>query len=127
MQTLEYATGPGLTLLPWPAPTHLPACLAACLPGCSNALEDPWVEPSESMFTRSVSPEQVGGWVGTAALLCWLERRAGSMNGWQGAPSWQQQRMGELLSLCRTALQLQLLAVALCCPSPATNPPLTAA
>lgn len=23
-----------------------------------NALEDPWVEPSESMFTRSVSPEQ---------------------------------------------------------------------
>ena len=22
-----------------------------------NALEDPWVEPSESMFTRSVSPE----------------------------------------------------------------------
>ena len=27
-------------------------------PLCSNALEDPWVEPSESMFTRSVSPEQ---------------------------------------------------------------------
>ena len=29
--------------------------------GCtyrSNALEDPWNEPSESMFTRSVSPEQ---------------------------------------------------------------------
>lgn len=25
---------------------------------CSNALEDPWVEPSETMFTRSVSPEQ---------------------------------------------------------------------
>lgn len=25
---------------------------------CSNALEDPWVEPSEDMFTRSVSPEQ---------------------------------------------------------------------
>jgi argininosuccinate synthase len=24
----------------------------------SNALEDPWDEPSESMFTRSVSPEQ---------------------------------------------------------------------
>ena len=23
-----------------------------------NALEDPWNEPSESMFTRSVSPEQ---------------------------------------------------------------------
>ena len=23
-----------------------------------NALEDPWVEPSEEMFTRSVSPEQ---------------------------------------------------------------------
>lgn len=23
-----------------------------------NALEDPWTEPSESMFTRSVSPEQ---------------------------------------------------------------------
>lgn len=23
---------------------------------CSNALEDPWVEPDESMFTRSVSP-----------------------------------------------------------------------
>lgn len=26
-----------------------------------NALEDPWVEPSEDMFTRSVSPEQVSG------------------------------------------------------------------
>ncbi|KAL4421945.1 hypothetical protein ABPG77_007887 [Micractinium sp. CCAP 211/92] len=26
-----------------------------------NALEDPWEEPSESMFTRSVSPEKVGG------------------------------------------------------------------
>ena len=25
---------------------------------CSNALEDPWVEPKESMFTRSVSPEK---------------------------------------------------------------------
>ena len=25
--------------------------------GCSNALEDPWDEPNESMFTRSVSPE----------------------------------------------------------------------
>ncbi len=25
---------------------------------CRNALEDPWNEPSESMFTRSVSPEQ---------------------------------------------------------------------
>ena len=25
---------------------------------CRNALEDPWVEPSEDMFTRSVSPEQ---------------------------------------------------------------------
>ena len=24
-----------------------------------NALEDPWVEADESMFTRSVSPEQV--------------------------------------------------------------------
>ncbi len=24
---------------------------------CRNALEDPWVEPDESMFTRSVSPE----------------------------------------------------------------------
>jgi len=24
-----------------------------------NALEDPWVEPDESMFTRSVSPESV--------------------------------------------------------------------
>ena len=24
-----------------------------------NALEDPWVEPDESMFTRSVSPEAV--------------------------------------------------------------------
>ncbi len=24
----------------------------------SNALEDPWVEPKESMFTRSVSPEK---------------------------------------------------------------------
>ena len=24
-----------------------------------NALEDPWVAPLESMFTRSVSPEQV--------------------------------------------------------------------
>lgn len=23
-----------------------------------NALEDPWVEPGEEMFTRSVSPEQ---------------------------------------------------------------------
>ena len=23
-----------------------------------NALEDPWTEPGESMFTRSVSPEQ---------------------------------------------------------------------
>jgi hypothetical protein len=23
-----------------------------------NALEDPWVQPDESMFTRSVSPEQ---------------------------------------------------------------------
>ncbi len=30
-------------------------------PACSNALEDPWEEPSESMFTRSVSPEKVGG------------------------------------------------------------------
>ena len=34
-----------------------------------NALEDPWVEAEESMFTRSVSPEQVsvvrvrGTWV----------------------------------------------------------------
>ncbi len=26
-----------------------------------NALEDPWVQPMESMFTRSVSPEQVRG------------------------------------------------------------------
>jgi hypothetical protein len=26
-----------------------------------NALEDPWQEPDESMFTRSVSPEQVRG------------------------------------------------------------------
>jgi len=26
--------------------------------GRRNALEDPWVEPSEDMFTRSVSPEQ---------------------------------------------------------------------
>ena len=26
-----------------------------------NALEDPWVAPLESMFTRSVSPEQVWG------------------------------------------------------------------
>ena len=25
---------------------------------CSNALEDPWQEPDESMFSRSVSPEQ---------------------------------------------------------------------
>lgn len=25
---------------------------------CRNALEDPWVEPGEQMFTRSVSPEQ---------------------------------------------------------------------
>lgn len=25
---------------------------------CSNALEDPWEEPKESMFTRSVSPEK---------------------------------------------------------------------
>lgn len=24
-----------------------------------NALEDPWVQPDESMFTRSVSPEKV--------------------------------------------------------------------
>ena len=24
-----------------------------------NALEDPWTEPDESMFTRSVSPEEV--------------------------------------------------------------------
>lgn len=24
-----------------------------------NALEDPWAEPSEDMFTRSVSPEEV--------------------------------------------------------------------
>lgn len=45
---------------------------------CSNALEDPWVEPTESMFTRSCSPEdapdeptyieiefeKVCGWVG---------------------------------------------------------------
>ena len=28
------------------------------IPMCRNALEDPWVEPSEDMFTRSVSPEQ---------------------------------------------------------------------
>ena len=27
------------------------------LPQHSNALEDPWAEPPESMFTRSVSPE----------------------------------------------------------------------
>ena len=26
--------------------------------GCRNALEDPWVEPDDSMFTRSVSPEE---------------------------------------------------------------------
>ena len=25
---------------------------------CRNALEDPWQEPSQDMFTRSVSPEQ---------------------------------------------------------------------
>lgn len=25
---------------------------------CRNALEDPWVEPKEDMFTRSVSPEE---------------------------------------------------------------------
>lgn len=25
-----------------------------------NALEDPWMAPIEGMFTRSVSPEQVG-------------------------------------------------------------------
>lgn len=41
-----------------------------------NALEDPWVEPQESMFTRSVSPEQVrgleggkGGWQRGGRLL----------------------------------------------------------
>jgi Arginosuccinate synthase len=32
--------------------------LNSILNGCSNALEDPWVEPKESMFTRSVSPEK---------------------------------------------------------------------
>ena len=31
---------------------------ARCDVCCSNALEDPWVEPKESMFTRSVSPEK---------------------------------------------------------------------
>ena len=36
---------------------NLPALLNACQ--CHrNALEDPWEEPSETMFTRSVSPEQ---------------------------------------------------------------------
>jgi argininosuccinate synthase len=31
-------------------------CIVVCEQG--NALEDPWVEPDESMFSRSVSPEQ---------------------------------------------------------------------
>lgn len=31
---------------------------STCVPPQGNALEDPWVSPSESMFTRSVSPEQ---------------------------------------------------------------------
>lgn len=47
-------------------PVH-PACaeveepIAACrmlMSCCRNALEDPWQEPSQDMFTRSVSPEQ---------------------------------------------------------------------
>jgi argininosuccinate synthase len=28
------------------------------LPACRNLLEDPWAEPVQDMFTRSVSPEQ---------------------------------------------------------------------
>ncbi len=35
---------------------HASTCIVAG--SRSNALEDPWTEPSESMFTRSVSPEQ---------------------------------------------------------------------
>lgn len=34
-----------------------------------NALEDPWVEPDESMFTRSVSPENVSNKPGQCTLL----------------------------------------------------------
>lgn len=36
-----------------------PHCPTLLLCPCSNALEDPWVEASEDMFTRSVSPEKV--------------------------------------------------------------------
>jgi hypothetical protein len=41
-----------------------------------NALEDPWAEPDESMFTRSVSPENVSG------LLA-------GQQGWAEAAGWQ--------------------------------------
>jgi hypothetical protein len=40
-----------------------------------NALEDPWQEPDESMFTRSVSPEDVsegGGGAGLEGGWRWL-------------------------------------------------------
>ena len=39
-------------------PGHLLLQVLQIIPMCRNALEDPWVEPSEDMFTRSVSPEQ---------------------------------------------------------------------
>jgi argininosuccinate synthase len=34
-----------------------------------NALEDPWAEPDESMFTRSVSPEDVSAWLAAIAVV----------------------------------------------------------
>lgn len=42
-----------------------------------NALEDPWAEPDESMFTRSVSPEDVSG----TELLSWLHCLHGQREG----------------------------------------------
>ena len=38
-----------------------------------NALEDPWVAPLESMFTRSVSPEQVRWGAGRLGLASTLD------------------------------------------------------
>lgn len=54
-----------------------------------NALEDPWQEPSESMFTRSVSPEQV-----PFILRLFLKGGGGSMLGRSWVPCGSESRVG---------------------------------
>ncbi len=52
-------------------------CVCVCVCVCvvfsyeGNALEDPWAAPSEDMFTRSVSPEQVSGRIPAQRATWW--------------------------------------------------------